>query len=118
MEEGFLFSFNKNNRNASIILVGKKKLPNNTLLIVWELLCVATKKTKFIVFYSILMSPLRYSLACPLISTLSPDNLHCKYPLRSDSCTADRFSLFNFLVQYGVKVVCAEPVTGSSIIPD
>src|SRR5690349_825865 len=64
------------------------------------------------------ISPIIYVFAFPLINTRSPKFLHASNPLLFDSCMAARSSLPKIFDQKGIRVVCADPVTGSSSIPD
>src|ERR1051326_9041658 len=68
--------------------------------------------------HQIKISPIRYVFALPLMSTRSPRYLQARRPFRFESWMADNASLLRRFDQYGIIVVCADPVTGSSSIPD
>ena len=63
------------------------------------------------------MSPCRYVVALPEMWTRSLTSLQCNCPCRLESCLAESSVLFSCCAQYGISVVCAEPVTGSSLMP-
>ena len=61
--------------------------------------------------------PVRKRMARPAIPTRSPRSAHRRLPPRRDSWRASRRVLPSVSAQYGIKVQCAEPVTGSSSRP-
>ena len=52
----------------------------------------------------------------PEIATRSPQSSHQSSPVRAEICRAKSVFLPSFFAQYGIRVVWAEPVTGSSLM--
>ena len=61
-------------------------------------------------------APVEKVLASPLTCTRSPWSSHQSSPPRAEHWRACRVDLLSRLAQYGMRVQCADPVTGSSNI--
>src|SRR4029453_6894457 len=62
--------------------------------------------------------PTKNVFALPLILILFPSSLQYRYPFLLDSWRATNSFLPSLCDQYGVRLVCADPVTISSGMPD